>query len=212
MNSTAHSTVATTSTSANNFGFKSQIQFRVAQRLAGQFYHAWGTVSREVEVRKYQPCGADKIEMKTVIPATPKEAYEWVQEDNQKYRPIGQCYGIPTPEWESTSRTYGVVVNPDGSYIMTYNGLLWAEYTPEGERTDAGLVPHWWEWHLDPKGQGGTLQQSMRYACAEGIGGGGQRPEFIRLFEADSNFWKSGLVAGTRWYEWWAGAGPDMAE
>lgn len=210
MNSTCNST--TPASAQNNFGFKSQIQFRVAQQLAHSFYHAWGQVYREVEVRKYQPCGADKIEMKMVRPSSPTQAYEWVQEDNQKYKPTGQCYGIPTPEWESGSRTYGVSVRPDGSYTMTYNGLLWCEYTPQGERINAGLVPRWWEWHLDPKGHGGTLQQSMRYACAEGTGGGCQEPDLIRVFEADPNFWRSGFVAGTRWYEWWAGAGPDMTE
>ena len=205
-NATANETAIT-----NNWGFKTHRQFKTSQRLAGEFYHAWGQVFREVEVRTPAPSGAMKIEMKRVSPSTPAEAARWVEEDNLLYNPTGQCYGIPTPQWESGSGTFGVVVNPDGGYTMTYNGLVWEDYSPEGKRTDAGLVPGWWEWALDPKGRGQTLGESMRYACSAGTWHGCQDPEIIRLFEADGNFWRSGFVAGSRWYEWFPGAGPDMA-
>jgi hypothetical protein len=204
-------TATATALTTKNWGFKTPIQFKVAQRLAGEFYHAWGQVFREVEVRTPTRGGAIKIETQRVKPSTPAEASKWVEEDNLRYSPTGQCYGVPTPQWESGSGTYGVVVNPDGGYTMVYNGVVWEDYSPEGERTDAGLVPGWWEWHLDPKGRGQTLQQSMRLACACGSWHGVQDPEFIRLFEADGNFWRSGFVAGSRWYEWFPGAGPDMA-
>jgi hypothetical protein len=196
---------------ANNWGFKTPIQFQVAQRLAQSFHHAWGTVSREVEVRTPTPSGAFKIEVRMVEPSTPAEAAKWVEEDNLLYNPTGQFYGVPTPQWESGSRTYGVVVNPDGGCTMTYCGLIWEDYSPEGKQIDAGLVPGWWEWALDPKGRGETLGEAMRLACACGNWHGCQVPEFIRLFEADNNFWRSGFVAGSRWYEWFPGAGPDMA-
>ena len=195
----------------DNWGFKTPIQFKVAQALAGRFYHAWGVVQRKARVKSTISYWGHIIETKMVDPSTPAEAASWVEEDNLLHSPTGQRYGIPTPQWESGSGTFGVVVDPDGGYTMTHEGLLWVDYSPEGEQIDAGLVPGWYEWHQNPKGRGRVLGVAMRLACAKGVGGGVQKAEFIRLFEADADFWKSGFVAGSRWYEWFPGSGPDMA-
>ena len=204
---TNNATIASNN-ATNSWGFKTSVQFKVAYRLAQGYGHLWAQGKNEkVETRTPTPSGAIRIEEEWVHmdPSTPQEAHSWASQD-----PFGGR-SEPTPQWESGSGTFGVVVDPDGGYTMTYEGVLWVDYSPSGEQIDAGLVPGWWNWHLDPKGRGGSLGGAMRLACAKGTGGGVQKPEFIRLFEADGNFWRSGFVAGSRWYEWFPGAGPDMA-
>ena len=135
MNATS---ITSTTNNATNWGFKSQIQFEVALRIAGSFGHLWAQGKNEkVETRTPTPSGAMRIEEEWVHiePSTPQEAHEWASQD-----PFGGR-SEPTPIWESGSGTFGVVVDPDGGHTVTYEGVLWVDYSPEGEQIDAGLVP-----------------------------------------------------------------------
>lgn len=212
MSATINASARTTA----NWGFKSQIQFLVAHRLAGRFGHAWGTVSREVEIRTPTKSGADKIEFERIPPSSPEQAARWVEEDNiaQPSHAIGQAYGIPTPRWESGSGTFKIKVTPEGFSEIIYNGILWERFAPQithegvvSVPVSVGTVPGWhntdftWKWGGLNNGRGQTLQESVRLAIRRGGCDENPDPILIEAFEADKNFWRTGFLAGTRWYE-----------
>lgn len=208
MNSTINASTARST--ASNWGFSTPIQFFVAQQLAGRFGHAWGTVSREVEIRTPTKSGAMKIEMKRFMASSPAEANKWVEEDNltNPSFAVGQAYGIPTPRWESGSGTFKINVTPTGVYTIIYNKIVEETFTPTGVSVSASTVPGWfntdfkWNWEAKThNGRGQTLQESVRLAIRRG--GYDEKPDtmLIEAFEADRNFWRTGFLAGTRWYE-----------
>jgi hypothetical protein len=208
MNSTINA--STIPSKSNNWGFKSQIQFFVAQEVAGRFGHAWATVRREVEVRTPTASGAMKIQMKRFMASSPAEAARWVEEDNlaQPSHAIGQAYGVPTPRWESGSGTFKINVTPTGVYDIIYNKIIQETFTPNGVTVSASTVPGWhtvnfkWDWEAPThNGRGQTLQESVRLAIRRGGYDENPDPILIEAFEADKNFWRTGFLAGTRWYE-----------
>ena len=183
-----------------DWGFKSPVQFRVAKRLANYFGHLWAQPTM-VTVRKPQPNGTVKLVEEPVEPSTPWEAALWA---NDKYD-RDAMFQIPTPKWESGSGTYKVTVHNDGRYTIITNAILQETFSPNGQRISASTVPGWhavdftWKWEAKThNGRGQNLQESVKLAIKKG---GEVDLSLLELFESDRNFWRTGFVAGTRWYE-----------
>ena len=187
-------------TSVPDWGFKSPIQFVVAKRLAKYFGHLWAQPTM-VTVRKPHSNGATKLVEEAVEPTTPWEAAVWAYHKYDR----DAMYGIPAPKWESGSGTYRVSVKSDGTYTIITNAILQETFSPNGQRISASTVPGWhavdftWKWEAKThNGRGQNLQESVKLAIKKG---GEVDLSLLELFESDRNFWRTGFVAGTRWYE-----------
>jgi hypothetical protein len=214
MNTSSSSTSSTSSTSTTttiNWGFKTPIQFKVALRLAQQFGHQWAQPTW-VAVRKPQPNGAIKLVEEPLAPKNPSEAAKAANdrllEENQQLGFQLAQHTVPTPSWESGSGTYNVMVQADGTYTIIKNAILEQKYAPDGQIISVSLVPRWhtvdfnWDWMAKShNGRGRNLQESVKLAIKRGGCESHPDPTLIEAFEADSNFWRTGFVAGTRWYE-----------
>lgn len=184
-----------------DWGFKTPIQFRVAKRLAKHFGHLWAQPTM-ITVRKPHSNGATKLVEEAVEPSTPWEAALWA---NDKYD-RDAMFQIPTPKWESGSGTYKVTVHNDGTYTIITNAILMQKYAPDGQIISACMVPGWhavdftWRWEAKThNGRATTLPAAVKLAVRNGKDS--VDLSLIEVFESDRNFWRTGFVAGTRWYE-----------
>lgn len=184
-----------------DWGFKSPIQFKVAKRVANYFGHLWAQPTM-VTVRKPHNNGATKLVEEAVEPSTPWEAAVWAYHKYDR----DAMYGIPTPKWESGSGTYKVTVHNDGTYTIITNAILMQKYAPDGQIISACMVPGWhavdftWRWEAKThNGRATTLPAAVKLAVRNGKDS--VDLSLIEVFESDRNFWRSGFVAGTRWYE-----------
>lgn len=197
---------------APDWGFKTALQFKQALRLAHEFGHHWAQPTYILE-RIDLPNGAVKLVETPVFPIDPNEAcsasnYRYMNErDTANYRD-------PTPSWVSGSGTYRVCVFPDGGYTIVYNGILKETFAPQitsegvmGISKKLELMPDWhkmdftWNWEGKNNGRGQTLAKSVKLACARGRVYGQYDLAIVEIFESDRQFWRTGFVAGTRWYE-----------
>ena len=105
-------------------------------------------------------------------------------------------YTAPTPSWVSGSSTYKVDITPSGEYTIIMNGIVEFRLNPDGHLLAFKLVP---SWQSSWTGRANNLREAMlgvinyQHWVAE--------HPLVELFESDKNFWKTGFVAGTRWYE-----------
>ena len=173
-----------------DWGFKSRIQFKVAKRLANYFGHLWAQPTM-ITMRKPQPNGTVKLVEEPVDPTTPWEAAQWA---NNKYDRDAMYY-IPTPKWESGTSTYKVEVFPSGEYTIIVNGIVQFRFNPDGKVLSYKLLPNWTtSWC----GRNGNIAEAMIGVCLISQQWGVTK-DIIELFESDGQFWRTGLVAGTRW-------------
>jgi hypothetical protein len=122
-------------------------------------------------------------------PSSPSEGAQWASEDQFGGR------SEPTPKWESGTSTYKVEVFPTGDYTIVVNGILAIRFNPDGKVISFKLMPNWTtSWC----GRDSNLRGAMIGVC---IIAQSWVPssDLIEIFEGDSQFWKTGLVAGTRW-------------
>jgi hypothetical protein len=205
----AATATASTSTSTNNWGFRSHIQFKVAYRLAQQFGHQWAQPTW-VAVRKPQPNGSIKLVEELIEPNSPslaaKAANDRLLEENRSLGFQLAQHTVPTPSWESGSGTYKVTVNYDGTYTIITNAILKQQYNPDGQIISACMVPGWhavdftWDWEAKThNGRATSLPAAVKLAVRNGKDS--VDLSLIEMFESDRNFWRTGFVAGTRWYE-----------
>ena len=189
-NATNNATNAT-----NNWGFKTSVQFKVAYRLAQGYGHLWAQGKNEkVVTRTPTTSGAIRIEEEWVHmdPSTPQEAHEWASKD-----PFGGR-SEPTPQWESGSKTYKIKVHPSGGWSCILNGILEKSVDAKGKTISWGLVPGWMDkW----TGRANTLGEAV-ILCADHYRYDHHTTieTVVDLFESQRDFWKTGLQAGTRWY------------
>lgn len=187
--------------------FKSIIQFQVALELAANFHHHWAEPTW-CEVRKDLGGGLVKLEEEAILPQTPWEALKASQ-----YRlSIGEgryaSYTVPTPEWESGTRTFKVRVRKDGSYTIIHDGVVEESVDRKGQRT---LTPafDWLGWKPPvfdehegwcATGRGESLGQALALAVARCARRGYDINPLVEAFEASPKFWRTGHQAGTRWW------------
>ena len=122
-------------------------------------------------------------------PSTPQEAHEWASQD-----PFGGR-SEPTPIWESGTSTYKVEVFPSGDYTIIVNGIVKFRFKPDGKVLSFKLMPNWTtSWC----GRDENLAEAVIGVCITSQQWGVTK-DIIEIFEGDSQFWRTGLVAGTRW-------------
>ena len=173
-----------------DWGFKSQIQFNVAKRLAKHFGHLWAQPTM-ITVRKPQANGTVKLVEEPVDPTSPWEAAVWA---NDKYDRDAMYY-IPTPKWESGTSTYKVEVFPNGKYTIVINGILTIHFDKDGKVLSYKLVPNWiTSWC----GRATTGNEAIIIAVAESQQWVPAK-DLIEMFEVDKQFWRTGFVPGSRW-------------
>lgn len=190
-----------------DWGFKTPIQFKVAYQVAQSYGHQWAQPTW-VTVRKPQPNGATKLVEEPVDPQTPWEAAHAANrrliEENRSLGFQMAQHTVPTPKWESGSGTYKVSVHSDGRYTIITNAILQETFSPNGQRISASTVPGWhavdftWNWTKTNNGRGRNLPDSVKLAIKKGDE---VDLSLVEVFESDRNFWRTGFVAGTRWYE-----------
>jgi len=181
-----------------DWGFKSQIQFRVAYEVAHSYGHQWAQPTW-VTARKPQPNGAVKLVEEAVKPSNVWDAamaanIRLAEEIKRGWQDAQ--YTAPTPSWVSGSSTYKVDITPSGEYTIIMNGIVEFRLNPDGHLLAFKLVP---SWQSSWTGRANNLREAMlgvinyQHWVAE--------HPLVELFESDKNFWKTGFVAGTRWYE-----------
>jgi len=191
-----------------DWGFKTPIQFQVAYKVAKSYGHQWAQPTY-VTVRKPQPNGATKLVEEPIDPQNPWDAAMTANirllEENKSIGFQLAQHTVPTPKWESGSGTYKVSVHSDGTYTIITNAILQETFSPNGQRISASTVPGWqavdftWNWlSKTHNGRGQSLQESVKLAIKKGDK---VDLSLVEVFESDRNFWRTGFVAGTRWYE-----------
>ena len=187
-------------------GFASKEQFKTALKLAGQFGHLWANQIKDTK-RIVLPNGAVKIEEFYRDPHNQIEANDRAQAYiNDMKKRHGYCpaqHGTPTPIWESNTRTFKVRVYWDGSAQVVHYGIIGRNFDPNGNLISWGLTPDWTSHWC---GRAESLAQAVyfcHYMYHWGFGGKGSiHPQnMVELLESSPVFWKTGLQAGSRWYQ-----------
>ena len=75
------------------------------------------------------------------------------------------------------------------------NGVIEFKFNPQGKVLAFKLVP---SWQSSWTGRANNLREAMLGVINYQHWVAGQ--DLAELFESDRNFWRTGLVAGTRWY------------
>lgn len=187
--------------------FASLVQFQVALELAAGFHHHWAEPTW-CEVRKDLGGGLVKLTEEAVLPQTPWEAHHASHHRLDQGEGRFATYIVPTPEWESGTRTFKVRVRKDGAYTIIHDGVVEESVDRKGQRT---LTPafDWLGWKppafdeyegWKAIGRGENLGQALALAVARCARRGYDINPLVEAFEASPKFWRTGHKAGTRWW------------